>query len=155
MRKTNLVPPLGRFVGRAAAIDAIDQHFANQVRLLTLVGPPGMGKTRLAMRYADVRGAPFLPAGGVWFCDLTEARDVADVCAVVARAIGIRLGTQGDCESMVEEGAQALARAGSLLIVFDNFEQLERGAALTVEQWCAMAPEARMLVTSRARLGVT
>jgi predicted ATPase len=154
-RHTNLVPPLGRFVGRAAAIDAIDRHFAAGVRLLTLVGPPGMGKTRLAMRYADLRGAPFLPVGGVWFCDLTEARDVNDLCAVVARAVGLRLGTQVDVETMVDDVAEALARAGALLIVFDNFEQLGRGPARTVEQWCAMAPEARMIVTSRERLGVT
>ena len=152
---TNLVSPLGRFVGRAPVIEAIEQAFASGTRLVTLVGPPGMGKTRLAMRYADVRGAPLLTAGGVWFCDLTEARDVAELCAIVARVLGLRLGTQVDRETMVGEVAEALARAGSLLIIFDNFEQLARAAARTVEQWCAMAPEARMLVTSRARLTVT
>ena len=90
------MPPLGRFVGRAAALDAIDQQLTGSVHLLTLVGPPGMGKTRLAMRYAEVCGAPFLRAGGVWFCDLTEARDVTDVCAAVARALGLRLRAQAD-----------------------------------------------------------
>ena len=154
-RQTNLVPPLGRFVGRAATMDAIERQLAGDVRLLTLVGPPGMGKTRLAMRYAEVRGASFAASGGVWFCDLTEALDVTDLCAVVARAIGFRLSTQVDVEMMVDDVAEGLARAGPALVVLDNFEQLGRSAARTVEQLCAMAPEARILVTSRERLGVT
>ena len=100
-RRTNLVAPLGRFVGRAGPLDAIDAQLTGGVQLLTLVGPPGMGKTRLAMRYAEVRGEPFLRAGGVWFCDLTEARDVTDVCAAVARALGLRLRAHVDVETMI------------------------------------------------------
>ncbi|HSO39911.1 MAG TPA: AAA family ATPase, partial [Labilithrix sp.] len=154
-RQTNLVPPLGRFVGRASTLEAIGRHFSTGVRLLTLVGPPGMGKTRLALRYAETQGGPFLATGGVWFCDLTEAHDVTDLCSVIARALGLRLAPQADLATKVGDVADALARAGAPLLVLDNFEQLPRAAARTVEQWCAMAPDARMLVTSRERLGVT
>ncbi len=155
LRQTNLVPPLGRFVGRASTVDAIDRKLQSGVRLLTLVGPPGMGKTRLALRYAELRGGPFLGSGGVWFCDLTESHDVGDLCAVVARALGLRLAGQVDREARIAELADAIARAGAPLLVFDNFEQLPNAAARAVEQWCAMAPDARFLVTSRERLGVT
>lgn len=154
-RRTNLVAPLGRFVGRAAALDEIDRQLGAGVRLLTLVGPPGMGKTRLAMRYAEVRGEPFLGAGGVWFVDLTEALDVTGLCAAVARALGVRLRASADIDSMTDDVAESLGRAGSALVVLDNFEQLPRPAARAVEQWCAMAPDTRMLVTSRERLAVT
>ena len=155
LRQTNLVPPLGRFVGRGGMLDAIDRQLGAGVRLLTLVGPPGMGKTRLALRYAELRGSPFLASGGVWFCDLTEAHDASDLCAVVARALGLRLAAQVDLATRIDELAEVIARAGAPLLVLDNFGQRPRAAARTVEQWCAMAPDARFLVTSRERLGVT
>lgn len=153
-RRSNLLSPLGAFVGRATLVDAIGEIFSHGGRLVTLLGPGGMGKTRLATRYAELRGHSYLTNGGVWFCDLTEARDVADVCSTVARTLGLRLSAQLDASAMSEHVGQALVDAGSLLVILDNFEQLAPDAARTVEQWCAVAPEARVLVTSRVRLAV-
>ena len=153
-RRSNLTAPLGAFVGRGTVIDAIADRFARGDRLVTLLGPGGMGKTRLALRYAELHGHSYLADGGVWFCDLTEARDVADVCATVARTLGLRLSAQLDAGAMAEHVGQGLVNAGPLLVIFDNFEQLARGASQTVEHWCAIAPEVRVLVTSRVRLGI-
>src|SRR5271170_2473331 len=68
------------FVGRRAALEAIDKSLLAGQRLVTLVGPPGIGKTRLATRYAETRGGTFQP-GGAWFVDLTLARDDVQVSA--------------------------------------------------------------------------
>jgi predicted ATPase len=154
VRRTNLLSPLGRFVGRAGLLATLDEHVARGDRLLTLLGPGGMGKTRLAQRYGETRGASYVAAGGVWFCDLTEAREVSDLCAVVARALDLRMETELDVRAAAEDVGQALAHAGALLLVLDNFEQLPAAAALVVEHWCAVAAEACVIVTSRARLRV-
>lgn len=152
--RTNLVAPLGRFVGRGAILDAIDEHIARGDRLLTLVGPGGMGKTRLAMRYGETRGEPYLAGGGVWLCDLAEARDVSDLCAAVARVLGLRMPGELDVGEAEEDVGQALAHAGSVLLVLDNFEQLPPRAARVVERWCAVAADACVIVTSREPLHV-
>ncbi|MGZ3451415.1 MAG: ATP-binding protein [Polyangiales bacterium] len=150
-RRTNLVPPLARFVGRGALLDGIAAHVAQGDRMLTLLGAPGIGKTRLAMRFAELQSDAYL---GVWFCDLAEARSLADVCAVVAKTLGLRVGPERDAETAAETVGAALAEAGPMLVVLDNFEQLVSVAARAVERWCAVASEACFLVTSRMRLDV-
>jgi len=170
-RATNLAPPLGAFVGRAALLATLEARFAAGERLLTLLGPPGMGKSRAAMRHAELGGARYLSGGGVWWCDLTEAHDTTDLCAAVVRALGPRgsrsvTGLEGS--ERVERIGAWLARAGPLLLVLDNFDGLvthepaPRGRsgvsadpARAVEQWCAVAPDLAVLVTSRERLGVS
>ncbi|HVH42931.1 MAG TPA: AAA family ATPase, partial [Labilithrix sp.] len=108
-RHTNLLQPLGTFVGRTNDLDAIRLHQARGARLVTLVGPPGIGKTRLAMRYAEVAGGPCLLAGGVWFCDLTEARRASDACATLARSLGLNPGADLDRDRVAEHVESALA----------------------------------------------
>jgi predicted ATPase len=153
-RLTNLVASLASFVGREAVLDAVDACFRRGERLVTLLGPPGMGKTRAATGYAELRGAPFLAEGGVWFCDLSLARDVADLCAAVARTLGVRLSVELEGDAAAEFVGQELAELGPVLLVLDNFEQLSRDAAARVARWCSAAPDACVLVTSRERLGV-
>src|SRR6185369_15074778 len=77
------------FVGRADLLAILAQTFAEGARLVTLIGPPGMGKSRLGLRFA----AQCLEAGlypdGVVACDLVDAAGPADLCAVLGRAIDL------------------------------------------------------------------
>jgi predicted ATPase len=146
-RRTNLVVPLAPFVGRRAELDAIAACAEGGARVVTLFGPPGMGKTRLAMRYAELHREAYLAAGGVWFCDCSGARGAADACATVAAVLGV--GGQGAPADV----GDALAEAGRVLLVLDNLEQIAKEIAPVVELWCGVAPEAFVIVTSRERLG--
>ena len=131
--------PVDRFFGRARELEAIGKARAEH-RVVTLLGPPGIGKTRLLRAWLDdVRGD-----GGVFFCDLTAARTLGDLAAAVARALDVRL---------AEDVAGALADAGPVVVALDNLETIAEAAAETIADWCARAPECFFVVTSRVRLG--
>ncbi len=151
---TNLAPPLTKFVGREGALASIAALQAQGARLVTLLGAPGVGKTRLALRYAELHGAAFLPLGGVWFCDCSAARSAADVCAVVARTLGVRLEAEVDVQAATEDIGNALSEAGRALLVIDNLEQVAAAVGGTVEHWTRAAPEVFFVVTSRERLAL-
>jgi predicted ATPase len=144
--------PLSSFVGRAATLEALHKSLLAGERLVTLVGPPGIGKTRLAARYAQTYGNAY-PTGGAWFCDLTLARDAVQATAAVCTALGI-LTTELPAHAGGRDAVgTALASRGATLLVLDNFEQLVHAADL-VARWCLDAPLLRVLVTSRERLRV-
>jgi predicted ATPase len=134
------------FVGREVELARLAERFRGGTRLVTLQGPGGIGKTRLANRYGW-RSLGEWP-GGAWFCDLTEARSKDGIAAAVAEGLGVTLGA-GD---PVAQLSHAIARRGSCLVILDNFEQVVRHAAETVAPWLASAPEVRILATSRERL---
>lgn len=141
---------LTSFVGRAQDLDALRDAFARGESLVTVLGPPGMGKTRLARRFsAAVRdtcpGSPGAPwESGPWFCDLTPAQDADEVAAVVGRAVGV-----------APDGlSRALSTCGRALLVLDNVEHLPPDAAALVSVWLAAAPELAVLVTSREVLRI-
>src|SRR5262245_19943829 len=120
------------FVGREAELAALARAVESGARLVTLVGPGGVGKTRLALEYLREREA--------CFCDVADA-DTED--ALVAEILR-RLGSTG---SLVE----ALKTRGDMLLVLDNFEQLVRAARATIAE---LLPHVRLLVTSRERLHI-
>jgi predicted ATPase len=121
-------------------------------RLVTILGPPGMGKTRLAERHLEIQRSRTDVALAV-FCDLTEATGIDDICRFVARALDVPIGN-GDGGVIVEQLGRIMASRGAVLLVLDNFEQVVAGAAATVGAWLRQAPEARILVTSRERLNL-
>lgn len=142
------------FVGRVADLDAIAERFEDGAQLVTVTGLGGVGKTRLALRFAEAQaasaGAP--GAGGVWFCDLTGVYGATSACAAVASALGLQLGA--DEAAQADHLGRALARRGRALIVLDNFEQLADLADATLGRWLQSARRARFLVTSRVALGL-
>jgi predicted ATPase len=142
------------FLGRSSELRALAQWFASGDRLVTLLGPAGCGKTRLAKRFAALNAAEFGDAGGTWFCELTEARDAGEVVAQVARTLGVSFQAGADETPIVRFG-RVLAAEGPLLLVLDNCEQAAQAVAHVVGQWLDAAPHARILATSRERLGVT
>ena len=109
---------LTSFVGRAGAVDEIAGQLS-QDRLVTVTGPGGAGKTRLACEVANRVAGRF--ADGVWLAELAAVRDPAQVTPAVAAALGIR-------ELPSVAAADALARR-QMLLVLDNCEHVIDAAA--------------------------
>lgn len=129
------------FVGRAADLARLDAA-VDEARLVTVLGPGGIGKTRLVVHRSSARGDDAV------FCDLAATTDAHGVVACVARALGVVLGA----DDPVEQVAHALGRRS--LVILDNFEQVVAHAEATVGRWLERSPSARFVVTSRHRLAV-
>ena len=136
------------FVGRRDEIEILRSSLEPTPALVTLLGPGGVGKTRLARRYAWMHQSEW--PGGAWFCDLADAKNLNDIIRSVATMLQIPLG-RGD---HVEQLAHALRSRGRALIILDNFEQVREHAGTTLALWAKAAAEASFLITSRERLGI-
>ena len=134
------------FVGRSRERDLLIGLLAH-ARLVTLLGPGGIGKTRLAVVVAESVG-PSFPLGGA-FVDLVPVRD-GFVERAVAAAIGV---TERPGQTLADSIAQRLGRGRSLLVL-DNCEHLIDAAAEFVERLLTTCPDVTVLVTSRERTGI-
>jgi predicted ATPase len=143
-----LRPEPSRFVGRGEDLDRLDAPLASS-RLVTLVGPGGIGKTRLALRYATTHKGHF---GSVWFCDMRDARTHAEMAQVLLRAFGGSRSVLGSADATL---LHTLAARPLALVVLDNLEHLLPNAAAVVRRWIAAAPGVRFLATSREPLGLS
>ncbi|HEX7040268.1 MAG TPA: tetratricopeptide repeat protein [Trueperaceae bacterium] len=137
--------PLTSFVGREAELRVVEERLTgDECRLLTVLGPGGVGKTRLALRSAERLAERF---EGVVLVPLAEVSSPDEVPLAVARAAGVRLrGGQAPLDQVVA----ALERR-HLLLLLDDFDHLVSGA-LVVAELLAGCPRLRCLVTSRERL---
>ena len=132
-------------VGRSRELETIAAALQrSDVRLLTLTGPGGIGKTRLALEIAQRLQGSFL--GGVFFVSLGELKDASLVAPEVAKTIGV-VETGAKLEELLTE---RLARRHAL-IVLDTFEHLTPAAPL-VYSLLLSSPETTFLVTSRSAL---
>ena len=138
---------LTSFVGRAAVVDEISGHLG-QYRLVTLSGPGGAGKTRLAGEVARQVAGRF--ADGVWLAELAAVRDPAQVAAAVAAALGVR---DLPLVAAADAVAHALARR-QLLLVLDNCEHVIGAAAELCGRLLLGADDVRVLATSREPLRI-
>jgi predicted ATPase/DNA-binding CsgD family transcriptional regulator len=138
---------LTSFVGRAGEVDEIARLVA-ECRLVTVTGPGGVGKTRLAGEVARVVADSF--ADGVWLAELAAVRDSGQVAAVVAAALGIR---ELPSVAAADALASALARR-QLLLVLDNCEQVIGAAAEVCGRLLLGADDVRVLATSREPLQI-
>jgi len=133
------------FVGRAADLERIHALFSER-RLVTLWGPAGIGKTRLAIEYASRQ------TGESSFVDLSGARSLGTVCETVASALDVVLPDGRESDQAPVRLGRALAARGPLLLVLDSFERIAPLAVETVARWLLEAPQLRLLVSSRERL---
>jgi predicted ATPase/class 3 adenylate cyclase len=148
-RASNLPEQLTSFVGRDRELEAVRQALAG-TRLLTLIGPGGTGKTRLALELAATVGNSF--PGGARFVPLAALREPAEVPAAIAEVFHLPEGP-GDRRAPMERVVEHL-RPRELLLVLDNFEQV-LGAATAVAELLREAPRVTIVVTSRAALQVS
>jgi predicted ATPase/class 3 adenylate cyclase len=153
-RPTNLPVQLARFVGRERELARLHELLDDPAcRLVTLVGPGGIGKTRLAVQVAETRqdryrdGVVFVSLVGVVPTRPEEAGDL--LVANLAGALGVSLAVPRD---RLELLADHLA-ARQLLLVLDNLEQLQHATQVVVKL-LGRAPGLQVLATSRRRLGL-
>ena len=137
---TNLPRPASSFVGRQRERDELVSMLSDGTRLLTLSGPGGSGKTRLAIEAASEL-VPVFKAGVFWV-GLSALRDPALVVQTIAQAVGAKK----DLAAHVSER--------ELLLLLDNFEQVVE-AAPELSQLLEACPNLRLLVTSRELLRIS
>ncbi|TCM41231.1 BTAD domain-containing putative transcriptional regulator [Kribbella sp. VKM Ac-2568] len=136
---------LTRFFGRESELGVADRLLA-ETRLVTVAGPPGGGKTRLATELAARTGC----FEGVWLVELAAVSDERAVVGAMASALGI---SEKPGESTTEALVTALSDAKSL-VVLDNCEHVVDAAAQLAGRILATCPSVRILTTSRVPLGV-
>jgi predicted ATPase/DNA-binding SARP family transcriptional activator len=149
---------LTSFVGREEDVRRIGKMLGDG-RLISLVGPGGAGKTRLAIesvsRLVDVE----IHGGGVWLAELAPITDPADVAQVVLAAVGLRDSTIIDRPGE-PRGRDATGRLVDFfgdrkcVLVLDNCEHLIDAAAALTDELLAQCPQLRVLTTSREPLGI-
>src|SRR6266699_2028501 len=144
--QSRLPAPLTPLVGREQEIAAVCALlWRPEVRLVTLTGTGGVGKTRLALGVAAAVNADF--ADGICFVALAALIDPGLVLSTIAQALGVQ--EQGSRPLL--EGLQDHLREKQLLLLLDNFEQVVSAAPVVAELLVA-APRLRVLVTSRTSL---
>ncbi|HYN98612.1 MAG TPA: AAA family ATPase, partial [Actinomycetota bacterium] len=145
-RPTNLPTPITSFVGREKELEEIRELLYDH-RLVTLTGPGGTGKSRLAVHL----GRQLLPEyeHGVFFVSLAPVTDATLVPSTVAQALGLR--QQGPVS--IEETVKQHLGDKKILLIFDNFEQVLPAAGF-VSELLAVTARMKVLVTSRAPLRI-
>jgi excisionase family DNA binding protein len=144
----SLPTPLTSLIGREREIAALATALSGQDRLVTLTGPGGVGKTRLAVAAAAAVAGDF--ASGVCYVSLSSISDPRLVAQTIAHVLGVR---ETGAASIEAHLALAL-RQRRLLLVLDNFEQVVAAAPL-VSDLLVACPHLKILVTSRVRLRIS
>jgi len=143
----NLPLPLTSFVGRAGALAEV-QRLLSSARLITLTGPGGVGKTRLALEAASAAVGQF--EDGAWWVELAPLCDAGLVADEVSLVLGLPAGSKQPQKALVSEHL----RPKNLLLVLDNCEHLIYACAELAESLLQTCPRLRILATSREALGI-
>ncbi len=146
--RENLPRPMTSFIGRHRELDAIHALLTSQgVRLVTLTGPGGVGKTRLAIEGAKRTSDA---VDDIWFVPLATVRDTAQLSSAIVRAMGmVRIAGRSIEEELVNQFTGA-----NTLLILDNLEQLP-GAGEPISNLLRRCPELRILATSRTSMRIS
>jgi len=145
---TNLPAPVTSMINRHHDLERVTSLLLGaDVRLVTLVGPPGMGKTRLSVQ-AAARVRPRFP-DGVWFVDLSAVAEGELILPRVAMTLGLTAPGLAPADRLRLE-----LRDKQILLVLDNLEQVIEPAATAVAGLLRACPGLKVLATSRVRLDV-
>lgn len=151
--RSNLPASLNRFVGRSNDLSRLEQ-LGSSSRLVTIVGPPGVGKTRLGREHARRTLAAGEAAGGVWFSDLSEAVVPEQLLDAVLSTLGKASDPGADATEREATLVRALGERDETLLVLDNFEQLLPGGRDLMQRLSAVNEHVRFVVTSRQALRI-
>ena len=143
----NYTVPGDAFIGRSDVFTSLEDARLGGERLITVVGAGGSGKTRVCMEYGAATNNSW--RGGVWCCELAEAKSLQDVLVAMSNAIDLPL-TGG--EPLVQLG-DALSSKGRALMILDNFEQILTLAPIVLGYLVDRCKECTFLITSRIPLG--
>uniref|UniRef100_UPI002AD1F18E ATP-binding protein n=1 Tax=Frankia sp. Cas3 TaxID=3073926 RepID=UPI002AD1F18E len=146
-RDSRLVPDLTSFVGRRRELSEA-RRLLSVSRLLTLTGPGGVGKTRLAFRLTGERWRAF--PDGVWAVELAELDDPELLAYTVIRALGLLDRSNRSVQATLVDHLASR----HLLLVLDNCEHLVNSCAQLADAMLRSCPDLRILATSRQPLGV-
>lgn len=145
----NLRLPATSFVGRDEELETLTQHITeSRIRLLTIVGVGGVGKTRLALELARLQ-LERSHWSGVYFVALDAVRDTVLIPLHIAQALAYRLPGR---DSTLDELLEYIGRSRTLLVL-DNYEQLSEGRDV-VAKLVHHCPNTTVIVTSRERLNL-
>jgi predicted ATPase/DNA-binding SARP family transcriptional activator len=145
-RNGNIPPRLGRLIGRDRDLDVIAGAVARSP-VVTLVGPGGIGKTRLALAAAQ---PPVVGRDGAWLIDLTTIASSSDVPQAFADTLGVKEHPGRTLTQSIVLSLQSL----SALLVLDNCEHVIDGAAALAHAIAQGCPRVQVLATSREALGI-
>jgi predicted ATPase len=149
LRPSNLPVQRTAFIGRDKEVAALrDLFLSEEARLVTLTGPAGIGKTRLALQAAEDAADHF--PGGVFFVPLASVTDTGAIATAIGQVLGLREVPGQTPRQAVQEYLQSL-RQTPLLVMLDNFEHLIPAAPL-VSDLLSAGPSLKMVVTSRGAL---
>jgi predicted ATPase/DNA-binding SARP family transcriptional activator len=144
---TNLPAPVSSFVGREDELGVLERLIGDH-RLVTVTGPGGAGKTRLAIEVAGRIAGAF--PDGVWFIDLAQVDAAGDVGRAVASSLGVTDPSEVDGVATIT----ARLRTQSALLLLDNCEHVIGAVADLAETVLEGAPQVHILATSRQGLGL-
>ncbi|MFI5729714.1 ATP-binding protein [Kribbella sp. NPDC051587] len=161
--RSNLRAPMTSFVGRREDVAELSRLLSNGTRLVTMVGPGGAGKTRLATETG--RTLVEQSGDGIWFVELAPLGDAADVAPAVLSALGASeyvdvVPTSGLVPKQLRASRAATDRLVEviadrrILLVLDNCEHLVQEVAGLVDSLLAACPRLRVLTTSREPLSI-
>jgi predicted ATPase len=156
----NLPSVLTSIVGRESELEALEVIIADpEVRLVTILGAGGMGKTRLALAFAESQlkatqrtngKTEALYPHGVYFNPLAPLESIDSIVPTVAETLGFRLSEKRDPQNQLIDHL----RGKEMLLIFDNYEHLLDGTGFVVEI-LKSAPRVKVLATSRTRLNIS
>ena len=149
--------PLTPLIGREREVEWLLQRLMSGARLTTLVGPPGVGKTRLALEIAHLMAASDESEAAVHFLSLVSVEQPSDLLPALMAGLNIAERNQSEPAATLVRGL----RNRQLLLILDNFEQLldaqpatnsDVGAAKDVSLLLAACPSLQLVITSRIPL---
>jgi predicted ATPase/class 3 adenylate cyclase len=147
-RPNNLPFQIASFVGRESELREIQEQLGTR-RLITIVGPGGIGKTRLALQAAAESADKF--SEGTWFADLSSVTDAA----LIAQAIAVVLNVREEPQRPLDETLADEIGAKRMIIVLDGVDRVLTGAAMLVKKLLSRCPSLQIIATSREPLHVT
>ena len=144
--------PPNTWVGRTSDLSQIEEFVNSELRLITIKGIGGIGKTRLAQEFLWRHVQQHQSVNAQWI-DMSDVRAQAQIWPTMGAVLRLSLEGETDQDHANQLG-RALAGQGPSIFVLDNVEQISDQLAPWLQEWRAVAPEVTWILTSRRRLGL-